>query len=117
LDGDVRYFPLLVRIIYRKLIMKRITLVISLSLAFSAFAFAGEEIQLASAIGAGSRATAPSVETGTTASGTAAAGSTAGSAAASAAAMGTASMVTIGVLAAGAIAVVAGGGSSSTSHH
>ena len=97
--------------------MKNILLVACASLFLSGHAFAGEEIQLAAAIGAGSGTTVQTPEA--TASGEVATGASAeaGSAAATAASTGTASMVTIGVLTAGAIAALASGGGSSTSHH
>ena len=97
--------------------MKNILLVACASLLLSSPAFAGEEIQLAAAIGAGSSTTVETPEA--TATGEVATGASgeAGSAAAAAASMGTSSMVTMGVLAAGAIAALASGGGSSTSHH
>jgi hypothetical protein len=103
--------------LYEEAAMKNILLVACASLLLSGHAFAGEEIQLAAAIGAGSSTTVETPEA--TASGEVATGAIggAGSTAAAAASMGTASMVTIGVLAAGAIAVLASGGGSSTSHH
>lgn len=106
--------------ISHRLLVATTWLILSGSLSTQAV-LAGEEIQLAAAIGAGSSATSPTSGGAATGAEAAATGSTAtagaGSAAASAAAMGTTTMVTIGVLAAGAIAAIASGGSSSTSQH
>lgn len=95
--------------------MKKLLIAAIVSIALNGFAFAGEEIQLAAAIGAGASATVPEPAADTGADAT---GAEAGSAATSAAAMGTGSMVAIGALAAGAIAALASsGGGSSTSNH
>lgn len=89
--------------------MKKLFIAAFVSLALGNFAFAGEEIQLAAAIGAGASATVPEPAADT---------AEPGSAASSAAALGTGSMVAIGALAAGVIAALAssGGGSSTSSH-
>ncbi len=93
--------------------LKKIIFAALVGMVVVPYAFAGEEIQLAAAIGStssptgstssGSSGSATTTDTGTTDTGTAATG------------MGTTSMVTIGVIAAGAIAAIAGG--SSTSNH
>lgn len=100
--------------------MKKIILSTIISLVLATPAFAGEEIQLAAAIGAGGTQepttgseSTPGSETPTTGGGGAVGGGAGGTAAA--AGMSTATMVTLGVLGAGALAAFSGG--DSTSNH
>ena len=81
--------------------MKRIALALLATLAFSSSAFAGEEINVAAAIGSGATTTTP----------------TAGTAATTTAATAPANMIAAGVIAAAGIAAVSqAGGTSTTSH-
>lgn len=98
--------------------MKKVFIAAFVSLALGSFAFAGEEIQLAAAIGAGDNVTVPNpaADTGTKVEGADIADID--GAVTSATTPGMGKMVIIGVLAAGAIAGLASsGGGSSTSNH
>ena len=83
--------------------MKRITLAVLATFAISFQAFAGEEINVAAAIGSGASTTTSE--------------STAGSVATSTAAAATANMIAAGVIAAAGIAAISSAGGTSTTSH
>ena len=92
--------------------MKRIFFTALIGLVAGSHVFAGEEIQLAAAIGStSSTAATPSASDGAKAS------SEGKATPAASTGMSTTTMVTLGLIGAGVIAAVAGGGSSSTSSH
>jgi hypothetical protein len=83
--------------------MKRIALALLATLAISSHAFAGEEINVAAAIGSGASTTSTTT--------------TAGAAAGSTAAAATANMIAAGVIAAAGIAAISSAGGTSTTSH
>ena len=94
--------------------MKKLLLIACVSMGLSGYAIAGNEIQLAAAIGSGGASTpGGSTASTTTASTTTATTTGAGTAAT----LSTAGIVTVGVLTAGVVAALASDGSSSTSQH
>ena len=83
--------------------MKRITLAVLATLTISSHAFAGEEINVAAAIGSGASTTSTA--------------STAGAATTSTASTATANMIAAGVIAAAGIAAISSAGGTSTTSH